>query len=209
PGAHQINSSKNTVVSPVDARVDQFGIINNTSLIQAKGVEYSLKNLIPSDMANHFINGTFITLYLSPADYHRIHSPVSGKIRGYFLVPGKLFPVHEVMVGGIKNLFSKNERSITYIETDMGKVAVCKIGAMNVGRISLSYADVISNKAFRKRKELLYNDKDIIDIKAGNELGMFHLGSTIILVFQKDIMNFEKLNYGQKVRMGEKIGSLR
>ena len=206
-GIHKIDSKPDSVISPVDARIDQFGKINRSSLIQAKGIEYTVFDLIPSETAHKFIDGSFVTLYLSPADYHRIHSPVDGKITGYFAIPGKLFPVQEFIVKGINGLFTKNERLISYIKYKNKLTAICKIGAMNVGRISLSYSNVETNSWFRKRKEYFYAGNKQPAVKKGQEIGMFHLGSTIVLLFQKNTIKFTKINKGQKVRVGQKIAS--
>ncbi len=205
PGARKIDKDKNVIVSPVDARIDQFGEIDGSQLIQAKGMHYRLEELIPSDYAVHFVNGSFITMYLSPSDYHRIHSPVDGSINGYFLIPGTLFTVQEYMVRSLPNLFIHNERVITYLESEHGLVALCKVGAFNVGRISLSYDDIISNKTFQWKKEKIYSQENKIMVHKGDELGMFHLGSTVILLFQKDKITFSNVNTGKKVYLGEKI----
>jgi phosphatidylserine decarboxylase len=208
-GLHKIDSKTEAVVSPVDARIDEFGKINRYKIIQAKGIDYSLSELITSAMADEFIDGSFITLYLSPADYHRIHSPVNGKIAGYFCIPGKLFPVKEIMVNGIEGLFSKNERVLTYIKNSKGIFAVCKVGAMNVGRITLSYTDVETNRVFREKKEILYPNNKQPLVKKGQEIGIFHLGSTVILLFQKNVVKFASIKKGQRVRVGQKIAFLK
>ncbi len=205
PGIHKIDINKKTIVSPVDARIDEFGKIAEYSIIQAKNINYSLKDLVPSDMAESFLNGSFITLYLSPSDYHRIHSPVNGKIAGYFNIPGKLFPVRELIVNNVKGLFSVNERIITYIENSNGIAAVCKIGAMNVGKISLSYSDIRTNKFFRKQTEFFYSKSEQPPVKKGDEIGTFHLGSTVILLFPENNVAFKGISKGQKVRVGQKI----
>ena len=208
PKARTIATGAKTVVSPVDALVYEFGKINNTSIIQAKDIDFSLKDLVPSDMANKFRDGMFATLYLSPGDYHRIHSPVAGKIIGYFNIPGRLFTVQEYMVNQLRGLFSKNERLISYIQTTKSLVAVCKIGAMNVGRISINHADIVTNKTFRTKKENFYDKGQIKNVKVGDEIGKFHLGSTIILLFPKNSVKFTGMKIGKKIKMGEKIGMM-
>jgi phosphatidylserine decarboxylase len=205
PGSRNIDPAPGSIVSPVDARIDQFGQINGNKLIQAKGIEYSIHDLIPSDTSEKFINGSFVTLYLSPADYHRIHSPVSGKITGTFHIPGKLFPVQEFITFNIKKLFSINERIISYIQSDNRFSAVCMVGAMNVGRITLSYSDIVSNKFIRKKNEKYYPEEKQSFIKKGEELGIFHLGSTVILLYQKNKIRFADIETGQKVRVGQVI----
>jgi len=205
PGIHVIDTS-GVIVSPVDATIEEHGEISGGTIIQAKGINYSLRDLVPSDTAEKFAGGSFITLYLSPGDYHRIHSPVTGKILGYFAIPGKLFPVQEFMVNGIPGLFAINERLITYIGTEKGLVAVCKIGAMNVGRITVFYDHMEMNKTFSRKKEHFYPEDLQKDIAAGGELGTFNLGSTIILLFGKNMAHFGNGERAGKVRVGEKIG---
>lgn len=208
PGARTIDGNRNTAVSPVDARVDQFGRIMDGTLIQAKGITYSLSDLIPSEYGMRFHGGSFITLYLSPGDYHRIHSPVDGAIEGFFHIPGKLYTVQEFMVAGLPGLFSLNERLISYISTPSGVVAVCKIGAMNVGRISLAYSDIVTNRMIRKKREALFDSAGKISIRKGDELGTFHLGSTIVLLFENSKVKFSGLKAGEKVRVGDVIATL-
>lgn len=206
-GVHVIDGARNSVVSPVDSRVDRYGAIDGLRMIQAKGIDYSLRDLIPSEAYKYFIGGSFITLYLSPADYHRIHSPVNGRVAGFFHAPGLLFPVKDFVVKGVKGLFARNERLVTYISTPRGMVAVCKIGALNVGRITLSYHDTVTNRAFRKKREFFYPSGGGPSVAKGDELGIFHLGSTVILLFPRDVLRFEKLEAGQKVRLGQRIAT--
>lgn len=208
-GARKADKSAGSVVATTDSRVDQFGTITKERIIQAKGITYSVRDLVPSREAEKFIGGKFITLYLSPGDYHRIHSPVDGKITGFFNIPGKLYTVQEFMVNSLPDLFSLNERLITYIKTKNGNVAVCKIGAINVGKISLAYDEAVTNRLFGKRCEKLYSRDEIKPVKKGDELGTFNLGSTVIILFEKGMMDFAKLKYGQKVKVGEKIGTLK
>jgi phosphatidylserine decarboxylase len=208
-GIHVIDQDSLAVISPVDARVDQFGEITGTRILQAKNIDYLVSELIPAHIHHAFLDGMFITLYLSPSDYHRIHSPLNAFINGGLHVPGKLFPVMQYMVNGINGLFSKNERFITYLAAENGVCAVCKIGAMNVGRISVSYSNIITNKSFfRRKREILFPKEFRPHIHKGDELGIFHLGSTVILLFQKDMVILEKLREGQKVRMGQRIATI-
>ena len=206
-GMRPVDTDPRAIVSPVDARLDQFGPIKGDTIIQAKGMDFSLRDLVPSDSFRDFQNGSFMTLYLSPGDYHRIHAPAGGEITGYFHIPGKLYTVQEFMVQGLRRLFCINERVISFIKTGKGHIAVCKVGAMNVGRISLSYADVISNRSFRSRKEVHFTGQGRPAIKAGEELGIFHLGSTVILLFEKNMITFANLTAGQSVRLGQRIGT--
>jgi len=207
-GVLSTDRSVNCAVSPVDARIDQFGDIHDTTMIQAKGMEYSLRYLVPSETYRKFLWGKFMTLYLSPGDYHRIHSPVDGTVMGYFNIPGKLFTVQDWMSRGLPNLFAKNERLISYIESPIGIVAVCKIGALNVGRITLSYCTIRTNRTFRRRREFFFSPEDRVPVRAGDELGVFHLGSTIILLFQRGMITFDTFKPGERIRIGNRIGVL-
>jgi phosphatidylserine decarboxylase len=209
-GVHPLTRNKRIAVSPVDARIDRYGDIREATLLQAKGLTYSLADLIPTARSDVFAKGKFMTLYLSPGDYHRIHSPVTGTITGYLNVPGKLFTVQDYMVRSLKGLFVMNERIVTYIQSASGMVAVCKVGAFNVGRISLAYSDIVTNRLRRRREEIFFNGKDRVPVEACDEIGVFHLGSTIILLFEKNSITFNNdLKPGGKIRMGKAIGSLR
>ena len=206
--ARIIDSAENAIVSPVDARVIHFGDITQSTLIQAKGINYSLKELLGSEKHYpYFKNGKFITFYLSPQDYHRIHSPFHGKILGYYYEPGKLFPVNDLAALKITGLYPKNERLITFIQTQYGKIAVVKVGASNVGKIRVTYdMKIVTNSWIRLPKEVEYSNVDIM-IQKGAELGRFEMGSTVILVFETDtvdLVNMEKdgkQTYGSTVAL--------
>ncbi len=202
PGARPIQGS---LVHPVDAVISQIGIIQQQRLIQAKGKIYNAEELLKSKTsAADFEGGMFITYYLCPTDYHRIHSPVSGDIYASALIPGKLWPVNTWSVNTIENLFSVNERIVTYLSTNEGcKVAVVKVGATNVGKITLSYdAKLVSNTGgkieFKKYEPH-------IRITAGDELGAFHMGSTVVLLLDKVLAaKITKTTTGP-VKLGEKL----
>ncbi|MCE9501719.1 MAG: archaetidylserine decarboxylase [Leptospira sp.] len=209
-GARIIDSEENAVVSPVDAKVTNFGDINERTLIQAKGNDFSLKDLLGSrKYLDSFINGKFITFYLSPQDYHRIHSPFYGKILGYYYEPGKLFPVNELAVLGIRGLFPKNERLITFLQTEYGKIAVVKVGASNVGKIRVTYDNkMVTNSWLRYSKDVSYENVDIL-IQKGSELGRFEMGSTVILIFERDTFDFGDMTHDEKITYGTTIGFFR
>ncbi|MBE7412980.1 MAG: archaetidylserine decarboxylase [Leptospiraceae bacterium] len=206
-GARIVDSAENAVVSPVDARITSYGDIQESTLIQAKGLEYSLKELLGSDKyLDSFSNGKFITFYLSPQDYHRIHSPFYGKILGYYYEPGKLFPVNDLAVLGIRGLFPKNERLITFLQTEYGKIAVVKVGASNVGKIRVTYDNkIVTNSWLRFSKEVEYKNVDIL-IQKGAELGRFEMGSTVILIFEKNTFKMADLKRNEKQTYGSTIG---
>jgi phosphatidylserine decarboxylase len=202
-GLRIIDSKENAVVSPVDARITSFGNISESTLIQAKGIDYSVKELLGSEkFYPHFVNGKFVTFYLSPQDYHRIHSPFYGKILGYYYAPGKLFPVNDAAVEGIKGLFPKNERLITFLQTEYGKIAVVKVGASNVGKIRVTFDEkLITNKLIRIPKEHEYENVNIM-IDKGAELGRFEMGSTVIIVFENNTVDLNPITKDERIQYG-------
>lgn len=204
PGLRPVCGSADSVVSPVDATISQMGTIREGRLIQAKGVDYSVEQLLGDQTkARIFAKGEFITLYLSPQDYHRIHSPITGRITGYVYWPGKLFPVNDLGVKGIPGLFVRNERVITYLESEMGTVAVVKVGAIIVGSVRLAYAPLVSNRGLAAEAVCL---EDGPFVGKGEELGHFQFGSTVILLFEPQCIDWRAgLEPGVRVNMGECI----
>jgi phosphatidylserine decarboxylase len=168
-------------------------------------MESSLQNLLGnSRFYKQFLGGRYMTIYLSPQDYHRIHAPIDGRILGYYYQPGKLFPVNNLAVNTINQLFSKNERLITYIQNELGLVAVVKIGATSVGKIRVTYDPNIStNRWVRLAKEHMYEEE--IRIRKGAELGRFEMGSTVMLLFEKDTVELLEFEEKQKLLFGQPI----
>jgi phosphatidylserine decarboxylase len=182
PSARIIAQSE--IVSPVDGVISQMGALTQGRLIQAKNRNYSLSQLLQSEeKAEEFIDGFFVTVYLAPHNYHRIHSPVKGEIVGATYVPGAFFPVNNLSVQAIEDLFCRNERVITYIKTEQGIVAVVKVAATNVGCISLTWhPEWRSHSAILERKIQHYTPESPIFVEKGSELGCFELGSTVIMI---------------------------
>lgn len=194
-------------ISPVDGVLSNFGPIVDDTLIQAKGREYHLVDLVDSGRERHvFDGGHYATIYLSPRDYHRIHAPTSGSVSHISYIPGHLFPVNPFAVRNIDELFAVNERLISYIDNPkMGRVGVVKVGATCVGRIGVSFHDIETNHRFRRRREL--DLAEPIDVDHGDELGMFNLGSTVIVLIEHpDFVFDEQLAQGQHLKMGQRLG---
>ncbi len=210
PGARPVDPGENSIVSPVDGTVTTFGTLENATVIQAKGEGSHLDELI--DQAGYrarFLEGVFVVIYLSPRDYHRIHSPLAANITGCSYLPGRLYPVNEYSVNNIRRLFSKNERVITYMTTPAGKAAaMIKVGATNVGSIRLAYHEPFDAKAKAGKKRFQETFMKPIPIEKGAELGRFEIGSTVILLFEKEMVELNSLTKYQTVRYGEKIGKL-
>jgi phosphatidylserine decarboxylase len=195
---------KALVVSPVDAVIQEFGDIKDGQLIQAKGVPYSIDALIPHCDNSHFRGGQFMTMYLAPHDCHRIFSPVDGDITGWQHVPGVLFPVREPHISETPNLYTKNERLTTFITTEHGRVAVVKVGAFNVGTMSLPYEENLLTNCVGQKVYTQTLDKTV-PIKQTEHIGTFHLGSTIVLVLEKDFKYTLDTEVLSKIQIGNKL----
>jgi phosphatidylserine decarboxylase len=204
-GSRLIDQKESVIISPVDGRLLIAGSLEKGQLLQSKGMESSLQNLLGNNrFYKQFLGGHYMTIYLSPQDYHRIHSPVEGRILGYYYQPGKLFPVNNLAVNSINQLFSKNERLITYIQSDRGLVAVIKVGATSVGKIRVTYdPNIATNRWIRLAKEHMYDEE--IKIRKGAELGRFEMGSTVMLLFERDTVDLLEFEEKQKLLFGQPI----
>lgn len=207
PDARQISSSP--IVSPVDGIVSEFGIIIKNQLIQAKGIEYSVEELLQTNplKAKEFENGCFITLYLSPKDYHRVHMPLDGTLTEMSYIPGQLFSVSPLLQQNLKGLFARNERISAFFNTEYGKMALVMVGATVVGGMSTAWHGKINRNSQKAR--FLYpsikNEK--VFYQKGEEIGYFSVGSTVILLFadsQKICWNTH-LKRGQTINLGENL----
>lgn len=209
PEMRPIDKREDVVTSPVDGTISQIGRIHEETIIQAKGLNYSLTELLGDDKENidRFINGQFVTIYLSPSDYHRIHSPVEGKVIKLVYIPGELFPVNRQGVDLIPDVFVKNERVISYIKNDYGFYALVKVGATNVGSIKVVFDDNIPLK--NKKGVHHQNYSNDVLLSKGEELGRFEFGSTVILLFQpQQVKWIIEPTAGTKVQMGQALARL-
>ncbi len=208
-GARRIDSDPQAFISPVDGTLGAFGTITDGKALQVKGRWYDIGELLGDDaIAKDFADGTFITIYLAPHNYHRIHSPLAGAIRQATLLPGGLMPVFEASVRRVESLFARNERLISYIDnTSIGRIALVKVGATLVGRISVAYDDQLySNVKGQLRRQLSYDPP--YQVTKGGEVGAFELGSTVVLLTEKNKLKLTGLREGQPVKMGERLGTV-
>lgn len=204
-GARPIDPSPASLVSPVDGTIGQVGTIQGGKLIQAKGLDYSIQDLLDDSVrAEDYKNGTYITIYLAPYNYHRIHSPVTGTVSHCTYVPGKLWTVSPLGVNHVEDLFSKNERIISYLNTSGGECALVKVGATVVGKIKVCYHSIESNLFFAKRAH--FPVEPAYQVKKGDEVGVFELGSTVICCFKPGQVNLKPLEVGQVVKLGQSLG---
>ncbi|HET6343469.1 MAG TPA: archaetidylserine decarboxylase [Myxococcota bacterium] len=209
PGARRIDPEPEAVASPVDGTVGASGVVEAGTLLQVKGRAYSLGALLDDDAAAaRYEGGPYATLYLAPRDYHRIHAPLSGQVTEAQVIPGALMPVFPEALYKVDGLFARNERIITYMDTpNAGRLAVVKVGATLVGRITLAYdPEVWSNQPNGQSRHLTYDPPQLI--QKGGEIGAFELGSTVVLVAEPGRLLFEDLSEGVKVRMGQRIGTV-
>ena len=200
-----IDADKNSIICPADGTVSQIGAIHHQSILQAKGRDYEVGQLLADyDDGQYFIDGSFATIYLAPSNYHRVHLPFDGKLIATRYVPGTLFSVNNATADAVPDLFARNERLVCLFETAFGRAAVVLVGAMIVAGI-----ECVATGQIRRTPYIQYRTHDM-DMKKGDELGRFYLGSTAIVVLPKSAGNtwLDGIMHGQKVVMGQAIGKL-
>jgi phosphatidylserine decarboxylase len=213
PGVRAWPSEPDVLASPVDGILGQLGRVTAGQLLQAKGRSYSAADLLGSaEDAARYEGGLFVTIYLSPRHYHRIHAPAPGVVTQARHVPGALLPVNSAAVNGIKDLFPRNERLLCFIEGALGRVAVVAIGAYNVGRISAAFDPSwsgedgrwITNRRMPPPPERCYDPP--VPVGSGEEIMAFHLGSTVVLLVEPDLVSLEPhLVPGREVKLGKPL----
>jgi len=192
PGLRPIDRAPSLVVSPVDARITGIGLVESGQILNVKGQDYTIEELLNrSPRTINYTNGFYFVLYLSPTDYHRIHAPVSGKIIEKEHVPGKVYPVNEFGLTHMRRVLSRNERLITYMQHEYGEIAVVKVGALNVS--SIQYVSPLPG-----------------ELERGADLAYFEFGSTVVLLMENGTFESRpELQIGSRVRMGEALGRLK
>jgi phosphatidylserine decarboxylase len=210
-GARPVDANDEKIVSPVDGTVSIAGVIRGDSIIQAKGIDYSLNDLLATDLdkASAYVGGTFATLYLAPYNYHRVHAPLAGTLIAAHYVPGDLFSVNEATVARVSGLFRRNERLVMHFETLRGPAVLIFVGALNVGSISTPWTGEI-----RPRKTGVVDVSDLskysTEIGKGDLLGWFNMGSTVIMLLPAGACEWDSdLQPGEALRVGQTIGHLR
>lgn len=202
PGLRPIDADPRSVVSPVDGRIVAFGKLERGRILQAKGLDYSLEELLQAPpISAGLVGGSFITIYLAPGDYHRIHSPVDGSILFSIHVPGTLWPVNDAAATTIRDLFIKNERLATGMDTNGGTIVLVKIGAFNVGTIRAEY-DSEAGRGRRLRQRAYHPSPHITK---GAELARFEMGSSVVLLLPRTFVINNSLQPGARIRLGEPL----
>lgn len=197
-------------VCPADGAISQFGAIDDEHILQAKGRHFTVTELVGGDaaLAARFRRGSFANLYLSPRDYHRLHMPCDGRLVRMIYVPGALFSVNPTTARGVPNLFARNERVVCVFESpEYGPFVMVLVGATIVGSIATVWHGVVNPKRTGKVSEWAYADQDIV-LKKGVEMGRFLLGSTIVMLFGRDVIAFNADWAPERpVRMGDMMGN--
>lgn len=209
--ARPIAQDPDAIVCPVDGTVSQCAPIHGETLIQAKGQSYSLTGLLAGDaQAMAYRDGSFACIYLAPYNYHRIHMPFGGSLRSTVYVPGDLFSVNAATARAVPRVFARNERVICEFDTTIGRMAVILVGALFVGSMATVYAGEI-NPPPRPRKGVRPITKGTgLDLAKGAELGRFNMGSTVVLLFQRDCVQWENTVVPQaRVQLGQIISRAR
>ena len=201
-GVRMIDSDAKSVVSPADGAISQLGKVRDGDVFQAKGQSFSVEKLIGDpQLAAPFKQGEFATVYLSPRDYHRVHMPFAGTLTETLYIPGELFSVNQTTAENIPGLFARNERMVCLFDTELGRMAVVLVGAMIVAGIETVATGKVKPTG---RVELNHHD---LALAKGDELGRFYLGSTAIVLFEKDKMTWDAaFKANSVVEMGAALG---
>tara|TARA_B100000795_G_C22641620_1_gene376700 strand:+ start:91 stop:852 length:762 start_codon:yes stop_codon:yes gene_type:complete len=196
-----ISSSK--LISPVDGVVSQSGKIDDMQILQAKGRQYSIAELLADKASKSFKNGSFSTIYLSPKDYHRIHMPCDGTLLEMKYIPGNLFSVNQKTVTHVEKVFARNERLVCLFKTEFGQMAFVMVGAIFVGSMQTAWEGQITPPYGKKIINYNYKDKEI-NLSKGDELGRFNMGSTVIMLLPENSIEISLIE-GQELKMGQGI----
>ncbi len=195
-------------VSPVDGAISQFGLVKGDQIFQAKGHHYSTAALVGGDreLAAKFQDGQFATLYLSPKDYHRIHMPCDGRLTRMIYVPGDLFSVNPTTARGVPGLFARNERVVCVFDSVDAPFVLVLVGATVVGSMATVWHGVVNPPRIGEIREWHYDGQEVA-LKKGAEMGRFLLGSTVVMLFANNQLEFNRQWIpARSLRMGEAMG---
>jgi phosphatidylserine decarboxylase len=206
PGARPLDAGRDSIVAPCDGTVMEIGTLERDRLVQAKGITYSLPALLgeESPEAESLLHGSYATIYLAPRDYHRVHTPVAGRLLHARYIPGDRYSVNAATASAVANLFCRNERVVCWLDSDVGRVAIVLVGALNVSSISITArGEVPSGSAHSWRAP------EPVPLAKGAELGRFNLGSTVIALFPRGAIRWdERPARGDRVLVGVRIGRI-
>ena len=210
--ARPIHKGSNIIVSPCDGIVMQIGKIEAGRIVQAKGQYYSVGELLTPNASSIFESGSFCTIYLGPRHYHRVHTPLAGRLKTMIHVPGRLFSVAPYATRVIPRLYAKNERVISIFDTEHGPAAIVMVGAVNVSAIETVWHGLVSpsSQAISYHRYGEYAEANpIIELDKGEEMGRFNIGSTVVLLINNESLNWNPLRQpGSLVKTGCEIASI-
>ncbi len=207
PGVRPVCPEHDAIIAPCDGVLAARGKAIDGALVQAKGRNYQLEELLlDDDLAAELRGGDYATIYLSPRDYHRVHTPIDAHLIRYDYIPGALWPVNPTIATRRDRLLSRNERVVITLQAGhFGKVAIVMVGASGVGNIKLEHADESASwRAAGERRRVEVG----VDVSRGDELGAFRLGSTVVMVFRPGKITLDG-EVGQAMRFGERMGTIR
>ena len=209
-GSRPVDPDPGVIVAPADGTLSQAGALRGNRILQAKGIDYTVEDLLAADIdkAREFDGGTFATIYLAPYNYHRVHAPADGELVAAHYVPGDLFSVNGSTATHVPGLFSHNERLNLHFTTAAGPMVVILVGALNVGSISTPWSGEI-----RPRKSGVVESIDLSAasrrIRKGDLLGWFNMGSTVIVLLPRDSYSWhDDFKAGVTTVAGKAIGEL-
>jgi phosphatidylserine decarboxylase len=205
PGARPLPADPACVAAPADGRLNEHGTLHGGRLLQAKGRHYAAATLLATSGADGFANGSFLTIYLAPRDYHRVHAPFDGALEEVTYVPGRLFSVSDRAARVVPELFARNERVILRGSVRGGEFALVFVGAMMVASVTLALCgiDDLCHARRLARRRL----PSPLPFRRGDELGLFNLGSTVVLLLSAGLVEWRSdLVTGAPLRMGSAVG---
>jgi len=208
-GARPVSDSP--IVCPADGAISQLGEIEGGRIFQAKGQHFSTTELLGGDVerAITFKDGNFATIYLSPRDYHRVHMPMAGTLVATCYIPGKLFSVNGTTAENVDRLFARNERLVCYFDTEVGPMAMILVGAMIVAGIETVWSGQVAPPPQTPHFQDYQAVPEPIRLEKGQEMGRFKLGSTVILLFGEDAVDWHSdYQAGTATRLGEALAAL-
>ncbi len=206
----EISKNKEDFISPADSLITEFGLIKNYESFQIKGMSYRVDQLLGSEFSqdekDSLKEGSFANFYLSPSDYHRYHVPYDLKVNKVVHIPGKLYPVNIPYLNKQVDLFIENERVILECELENGKkIFLVLVGALNVGKMTLDFEPSLQTNVKSKTiTKYLYTDKYI---KKGEQLGMFMMGSTVLVLAQGDTLDWN-VSIDQKIAFSQVVAKV-
>jgi phosphatidylserine decarboxylase len=207
PGSRPLEGGTETLVSPADGLVEAAGPVERGASIRVKGQRYEVGELLGDAAdAERYEGGTFAVIYLSPRDYHRVHAPVSGPAHTLRHVGGTLLPVNSFGVANYPRLFARNERvAVLQRSEPFGEVATVLVGAVGVGRISIAFDAEMMTNVGRSPTTRRWAPSAAPEVPRGEELGAFHLGSTVVLFVERVASLEWRVRPGDRVRVGQAL----